>query len=120
MDPRTKAFLTAVAGADGASALIKSTKQIKNLEGLIAPKAIMTWLDLGQDTDFTGVIPGTEIPLRFCKSEAGYTGYTEMAGDIYEFMNQGINHVAAAIAVAIGAMTETDIDHKSLPKLGKS
>ena len=117
MTDRQHNFLQAILGPSGASALKKATDRSELLEQALLPRSVFAWVsNVG---DFEGSIPGTdEVLLSFEKSESGFTGCV----GLHKFENASVIHVAAALAVALGADKPYGEEAKSLDleRLGKS
>lgn len=123
MDERKYSFLKAVLGTDGASSLKKAADKYGELEGAIVPRAIMAWLGLAARSDFEGGLPGVDDSyLDFTKNEDGtYSGSIAIGEGIFPFQNANVFHLAASIALSLGASLETDnLKDVDMVKLGKS
>lgn len=122
MDGRKLGFLTSVLGKEGARALSKAVERSTALGNVVLPRAIVAWL--GAVPTYEGEIPGVaNTYVSFAKSESGFSGSVAIEDTMYEFADQPILRVAAAMAVALGADREPvdptvrDLD---LARLGKS
>lgn len=123
MDERKYAFLRAVLGTDGATSLKKAADKYGDLEGAIVPRAIMAWLGLVARSDFEGGLPGVEDSyIDFTKNEDGtYSGSIAIGDGIFPFQNANVFHLAASVALSLGASLETDkLKDVDMVKLGKS
>lgn len=124
MDPKKMQFMRAVLGRDGAEALSKAVTRTQELEHVLLPRTILAWLEVASRWDYEGEVPGVENTyLSFRKDEDGYTGSIKLDDGDYVFARASLAHVAASIAVALGADHERiaksvrDID---LARIGKS
>lgn len=119
-------FLTEVLGSDGATALQKAAEQASarglDLESALVPRAILAWLGACAASEYEGEIPGVENTyLSFQKSENSYSGSITINEDIYSFKKAELYHLASAVAVALGADSNTEfVRAKDLEKLGKN
>ncbi len=104
MDPRKYAFLKAVLGDDGASALNKASARAPELEQALVPRAILAWLSMAGRSDFEGAVPGVDNTyLAFTKSEDRYSGSVAVDAEVYSFERASLYHLGACVAVALGA-----------------
>ena len=125
MESRKYRFLQAVLGEDGARALAKASARSREIEPALLPRAIMAWLGSAGLGDYEGDIPGVpDTYLQFRKSEEGrFTGSVSIDRVVYTFKRASPLHLAASIAVAVGADQESlspslrDLD---IQRLGKS
>jgi hypothetical protein len=121
MDAKALKFLTEVLGTEGAKALARTTVREPALAKLLVPRAALSWLS--QRESYEGVVPG--IPnsyLRFQKSEDVYSGIVTLTDTNYEFSKATNEHVAAAVAVAVGVdlAQNSAVRDLTLVRLGKS
>lgn len=123
VDERKYAFLKAVLGEAGAASLKKAADRFGELEGAIVPRAIMAWLGVVARGDYEGSIPGVEDSyLDFTKNEDGtYSGSVAIGDGIFPFQNANVFHLAASVAVSLGASLETEnLKEVDMVKLGKT
>ena len=125
MDPIKLNFLKGVVGEDGASALQKAGERSERLENAIVPRTILAWLNSrSKDGGYEGEVPGIcNTYIRFAKGERGYNGALSVGCEpAYEFKGVSLYHIAASLAVAIGANEEFDpsIRSNDIARLGKS
>lgn len=123
MDERKYAFLRAVLGNDGASSLKKAADKYDGLEGAIVPRAIMAWLGVVARADYEGGLPGVDDSyLDFAKNDDGtYSGSIAIEEAIFPFQNANVFHLAASIALSLGASLDTEkLTDVDMVKLGKS
>lgn len=124
MDPRKLQFLQAVVGPDGAQALAKAAERAAELDQVIFPRAVVAWLENIAPFGFEGNVPGVEdAKFRFAKSEKGFDGMVTLNGELHQFEDASIDHLAGCVAVALGLDHER-MDSRAKPqqlvKLGKS
>lgn len=107
MDGRQYQFLASVLGDDGAGALKKATERSAELEHALVPRAILAWIGTVRRS-YEGGLPGIdESYVRFEKGEGErYSGSVAIDGQVYNFMDSQVEHLAAAVAVALG------VDHR--------
>lgn len=114
-------FLTGVLGVDGARALARTAAREPALEPLLVPRTALAWL---QDRpNYEGLIPGQRNSyISFQKSEDGYAGVVSLAETNYEFLAATPEHVAAAVALAVGLdpALRHPVRDLTLTRLGKS
>lgn len=124
MDARRLSFLQAVAGTDGARALAKAVSRSAELEWALFPRAVMAWLDVVARTGYDDRLPGVpDVSLALAKTETGLAGSVSPdKGQAYVFSGVTPEHVAAAVAVLLGADADRAPALRSpiLAKLGKS
>jgi len=123
VDSKKYGFLKAVLGQDGASALRKAADRLGGLEDAILPRAVMAWLSVAARGDYEGAIPGIDDSyLDFTKSANGtYSGSIAMGEGVFPFQNATSFHLAASIALSLGAEDlSDDFKDMDLVKLGKS
>ena len=124
MDQRKLKFLTAVLGTDGAGALVKAAERSADLEHALIPRTIMAWLLIAGRGDYEGSVPGIDDSyLAFRKSGEEYSGSIGIDDVVYTFESAPLLHVAAGIAVSLGADHERVSDSLrdlDLVRLGKS
>lgn len=121
MDKTALNFLTEVLGTEGARALQRTAQKEPSLGSVLIPRAALAWIH-GRE-GFEGRVPGVANSyLKFNKSEAGYAGIVTLPDVNYEFAGATAEHVAAALAVAVGAGTSKDrgVRDLTLMRLGKS
>lgn len=115
-------FLTGVLGTEGARALARTAEREPALAAVLVPRTALAWLRDLQKHE--GTLPGVETSyLTFTKSEVGYGGLISVNGSFnYEFAGVGAEHVAAAIAVAVGTVGPSNpaVRDLTLTRLGKS
>jgi hypothetical protein len=113
-------FLGGVLGADGAEALKRAAGKEPSLEPLLVPRAAMAWAL--QKHDHEGTIPG--IPnsyLKFKKHGHVWSGTVSVDDSVYSFENASIEHVGAALGVAVGMdLKASPVPDRTLSRLGKS
>lgn len=124
MDGRKVQFLKAVLGEDGATALQKAAVRSEVLGNLLIPRTVIAWLGFAARSEYRGQIPGiSNTYISFKKNEDGFNGEISVSDEIYSFEKASLYHVAASIAVSLGADKDKapsavkDID---LTRLGKS
>lgn len=114
-------FLTGVLGTEGARALARQAEREPDLAAVLVPRTALAWL---QDLDkHEGNLPGVDTSyLKFSKNGVGYGGVVNLGDINYEFQNAGQEHLAAAIAVAVGqgGTTTPAVRDLILARLGKS
>lgn len=121
MDSRKIDFLAAVVGEDGAQALAKAAARAPELEWAILPRVVMGWLEVvSHAQQYDGGVPGTGAAFKFRKSERGFSGLIDLAGEQYGFRDESLYHLAGSVAVAIGAVPERADVTAPLGVLGKS
>lgn len=124
MDGRKVRFLKAVLGEDGATALQKAALRSETLESLLIPRTVLAWLGLAARSEYRGQIPGVaNTYISFKKNEDGFDGEISVVDEIYAFNKASLYHVAASVAVSMGADKEKaspDLKDVDLTRLGKS
>lgn len=124
MDGRKVRFLKAVLGEDGATALQKAALRSETLESLLIPRTVLAWLGLATRSEYRGQIPGVaNTYISFKKNEDGFDGEISVADEIYSFNKASLYHLAASVAVSMGADKEKaspDLRDIDLTRLGKS
>lgn len=94
-------FLRAVAGADGASALLEAAG--RSAEAVL-PRAVLAWLGVAGEVGHSGPLPGVaSVRLELAKAGDGYSGRVDIGGSPYDFSNADLSRVAGAVSVALGA-----------------
>lgn len=123
MDLKTK-FLASVLGQDGASALLKAASRSEELENALLPRTILAFLGIVARSDFEGEIPGIDNSyLEFKKNDKAYSGSITIGEEVYAFDQASLYHLAASIAVAIGAdheRVDPSLRDLDIARLGKS
>lgn len=112
-------FLSAVLGR-GAEVLDRLAKASPEVSAYLVPRVAAAWVS---QVDGADAIPG--VPeQRFVLSKAGdgtYHGVAELGGTEYAWVHAPVSHVAAVIAVAIGAEPgRPDLKDVDLARLGKT
>jgi hypothetical protein len=123
MDSKAK-FIEGVLGNDGAQALRKVAAISPVLENALLPRTIIAWLSINARGDFEGELPGvTNTYLSFKKYDQSYSGIVTIDDENYSFNNASLYHLAASIAVALGAdgdQVDPALRNRDLVNLGKS
>lgn len=122
MDKRHHQFLTAVLGPSGAQAVAKVATRSPDLAKALVPRTVVAWLGTVKE-EHKGDLPGIpESHAEFSKSETGsYTGSITIGAEPYSFTNAKLEHLAAAVSVAIGVdRPRTALRGLDLEKLGHS
>lgn len=125
MNSQALQFLKAILGDDGASALIKAGERSTTLQSAVLPRSIMAWLSFAARWGYEGEVPGChDSYLEFHKSDAdSFDGAITIGPETYGFDRAPLVHVAAAMAVALGADSQT-IDPRlkevDVARLGKN
>ncbi len=114
MDVRKLQFLEAIVGTDGANALAKSAGRAAELEAAIIPRVITAWLDAHAPFGYDGTVPGQDSRLAFAKSEQGYDGHIVLDGNLHQFTDASMYHLAGCVAVALG------LDHERVSPMAKN
>lgn len=121
MDGPRLQFLTAVLGEKGAGALAKATVQAPELEALLVPRAVISWLGMYAREDFDGAVPGVEGSLlQFTKSEDLYSGSVSVGDSTFGFVKAPVHRLGACMAVALGATGDRPAKEVNIQALGKS
>ncbi len=94
-------FLTAVLGTRGADALIGLSKSSDDVQGVLVPRVVLSWLrNLGSTT----VLPGVdEIGVTLRRSESGFTGSISTPDFSCELDDAPLARAAAVVTHALGA-----------------
>jgi hypothetical protein len=124
MDVTRYAFLVAILGPDGATALAKAAERSPVLAPVLVPRALLSWLQL-QGHDYEGELPGVgNSYLSFRKSGADtLTGVISVGDTSYGFESATRTQLAASIGIALGVDADAldpslrDVD---LQRLGRS
>lgn len=123
MDSKAK-FIEGVLGTDGAQALKKVSAISPALENALLPRTIIAWLNISARGDFEGELPGVaNTYLSFKKNDQSYSGVVSIEDENYSFTNASLYHLAASIAVALGAdgdQVDPALRNRDLVNLGKS
>ncbi len=118
---RRASFLVAVLGKAGAKALTALADSSELVDAVLTPRAAMAWLHAS--SSHNGTVPGLpDTALTLVKTETGYTGEVRLAAGNHVFTSTAIEHVAAAITLAVGEPVAArpglrDVD---LARLGKT
>lgn len=124
MDSRPYNFLRAVLGEEGATAIRKAVSTSPTFEHAVLPRTILGWLELADSFDYEGEIPGcADTYLAFSKSEGGFSGIVRLNNLDYQFEDASVVHVAASVAVSLGADPEqvaAGVRDLDIARLGKS
>lgn len=124
MHERSHNFVKAVLGEDGAAAIHKAAAQSPTFEHAVLPRTILGWLEVATTFEYEGQIPGVEgTHVSFKKSDGSFSGKINLDGGDYAFDKASAMHVAAGIAVALGATPEQvaeGVRNVDIARLGKS
>ncbi len=114
-------FLRAILGDDTAKALAKAIVRCPELEGVVIPRAALSWVSLAS-SGYSGVIPGVEgTGLVLIKGENGLSGKISSNGHDFTFKDESVYFVAAATVCALGLDTKAELPTSSkISDLGKS
>ena len=116
MDVLRYGFLVATLGEDGATALSKAAERSPVLGPVLVPRAILAWLQLQQDANYEGELPGvTNSYLSFQKASGfqktlttgtptpdSFTGVIAVGDKSYGFEDASALQLAASIGIALG------------------
>jgi hypothetical protein len=114
-------FLKAVLGATGAKALGRTTAIEPTLENYLVPRVALSWVLVKKS--YEGSIPGQENSyVKFGSARKGLSGVVSFDDGNYSFENQTPEHVAAAIALSVGAGGPTNhpVRNVVVTRLGKA
>ena len=122
MDPRKLLFLQAIAGQDGAKALVKAASPSADLEWAVLPRVLLAWLEVVSHGEFHDNLPGVnDTNLFLKKSENGFDGHIDIDHQVYKFQDVSLFHVAGSIAVSLGFSPDSpELKSPKLAVLGKS
>ena len=119
-----KDFMASCLGKEGAKALNKAAEREPVLSDVLAPRAILSWIDFATKNNYEGEIPGQDNSyVTLAKSETGFSGSITLNNDVYSFSDSSIYQLAGTIALSLGLEPDTldsDIRDTVLVKLGKS
>lgn len=119
MDSKTVAFLKAVLGNDGATAMLRATKRDPRLAHYLVPRTILGWAMT--KSEFEGTLPGSEVYVNFRKSENSYSGSVSHNDGLMSFGSTDEYGLVANIATGMGLNTGVfEGTDKMLLSLGKS
>jgi ribosomal protein S14 len=119
---RRTAFLSAVLGSDGSSALNKAAERSPELGAALWPRTILAWLNTVRE-DFEGELPGVENTyVQFSKNENGYSGSIAIGEEVYKLEKASVFEMLASVAVALDLDQQPsgDLRDIDLEKLGRS
>lgn len=115
-------FLEAVLGISGAAVLDRLSKASPELAAYLLPRAAVAWVNSIGASDLPWALPG--VPdQRFVLAKRGdrFVGVAEVGGLEYAFDGARPEHVAAVIAVSLGAPPgQPDLREVDLARLGKT
>jgi len=90
-------FLQAVLGKNGAEAFLPLLQEDPAIENFLIPRTAIAWLsDL---KDWSGNLPGTQIPFKFQLDNQFYNGSIGAEDSLYSFTQASLEHTAATISV---------------------
>lgn len=119
-----KKFMVAALGKDGAGALRKAAQREPQLDRVLIPRAIVSWLTFTTNHEYEGSVPGFDNSyVQFQKSSDGFSGSISLNEGVYDFEKASVYHLAASIAMALGVDTgplDVSVRDVVLAKLGKS
>lgn len=115
MDPRSKTFLEAVLGPNGAAAINRATARCAGLGALVVPRTALAWVAAAAPNGYAGLVPGTQVAVELRKSEAGVDGVIggRPVSSLFE--------AAAVVAVVVGAeVVPAELRMTDISRLGRS
>lgn len=114
-------FLQAVLGKDTAAALAKAIVRCPELEGVVLPRAALSWVRLAS-SGYTGPIPGVDgTELVLSKSDKGLSGKICANGQVFSFEDQSAYFVTAATVCVLGLDRQSALPQSSkFSDLGKA
>lgn len=104
MHGKARAFLVAVLGRPGATALQTLAKSDPALAGYLVPRAALAWLSHVSTTAGMPGCPDIELTLR--KTNDRFAGAVELEGDSHFLKASPATHVAAVVSFALGVEPE--------------
>ena len=118
-------FLKEIFGEEGHAAMERTVERAPIFKSIIIPRAIIAWISTVNRLGYEGELPGTPNSyVSLAKNDKDtFTGALTIDGELYEFKDADMLHVAASVGVALGLEIEPindKIKTKDLSKLGKS
>ncbi len=117
-----KTFLHAILG-EGASAIETAVSAAPQLEAVLVPRVLLSWVGLAASYGGTEGVPGCPgVDFVFRKNEAGgYDGRIGTGAQQYDFTGESLYHVAASLSVALDVAPSTPHPRSiELERLGKT
>lgn len=100
-------FLEETLGTEGTKALMRAADRSKQLENALLPRAVLAWLGVVGRVGYEGAVPGLENSnFKLQKTEDTYSGEIAVGVDKYSFNSATLYHVAATLAVSLGAESQ--------------
>jgi hypothetical protein len=121
---QTDDFMTAVLGPSGAAALDSLAKASDDLAAFLLPRTAVAWLQGLPAGELYDGLPG--VTTRFLLAKTAdtipvFSGVAAVGGTEYAFDDAPVEHVAAVIAVALGADPGSpDLREVDVARLGKT
>lgn len=117
-------FLQAILGNDGLKTIKNTIDHFPSITNVIIPRSIVSWVSTASQVSYDGIIPGiNNSNISLAKNGGNFDGSISMGDGVYNFDNESVLHIAAALGIALGVKdckVDPMLKGQDLSKLGKS